>query len=197
MFLHQWPGSQPQRIQTTVFKVTNWSSGSGFHQVVWFKPDQGSYVVWIKLTVSSQTVQESLDVRSEDGVKSCIIYFIQMFSETVPEVKGDLHHLDQTRAETRIIIWRFQQPRNHNSNQKLKEIKTWIRIITHWKYNLMSLCYSWRCCGYFCTQAVVVLQSAVLWLFSYLVLRVSCTDQQQLQCPQVAHTLTWTPDCRF
>lgn len=29
---------------------------------------------------------------------------------------------------------------------------------------------------------------------SYLVLGVSCTDQQQLQGPQVSHALSWTPD---
>lgn len=60
-----------------------------------YRLDQGTYVIWIELTVSGQTVQKSLDIRSEDGVKSCIIDFIQMFSKTVPEVKGDLHDLDQ------------------------------------------------------------------------------------------------------
>lgn len=58
------------------------------------EPDQDSYMVWIQLTVASQTVQESLDVWSEDGVKSCVVDFIQMFSQTVPKVKGDLHHLN-------------------------------------------------------------------------------------------------------
>lgn len=52
-------------------------------------------MVWVELTVPGQAVQQSLDVRSEDGVKSGVIYFIEMFSETVPEVKGDLHNLDQ------------------------------------------------------------------------------------------------------
>lgn len=50
-------------------------------------------MVWVELTVSGQTVQKSLDIWSEDGVKSCVIDFIQMFSEAVPEVKGDLHNL--------------------------------------------------------------------------------------------------------
>lgn len=60
-------------------------------------------MVWIQLTVSGQTVQESLDVRPEDGVKSCIIDFIQMFSKTVPEVKGDLHNLDQNTDPNLIL----------------------------------------------------------------------------------------------
>lgn len=74
------------------------------------RPDQVTYMVWIQLTVSGQTVQKSLDVRSEDGVESCVIYFIQMFSETVPEVKGDLYNLDQNKDQNtgrpgqRIII---------------------------------------------------------------------------------------------
>lgn len=78
--------------------------------VVLCRPAQVTYVVWIELTVSGQTVQKSLDVWSEDVVKSCIIYFIQMFSEAVPEVKGDLHNLDRTKDQKtgkpgkRIII---------------------------------------------------------------------------------------------
>lgn len=52
-------------------------------------------MVWIELTVSSQAMEKSLDIWSEDGVKSCIIDLVQMFSKTVPEIKGDLHHLDQ------------------------------------------------------------------------------------------------------
>lgn len=52
-------------------------------------------MVWIELTVSSQAVEKSLDIWSEDGVKSCIVYLVQMFSKTVPEIKGDLHHLEQ------------------------------------------------------------------------------------------------------
>lgn len=63
------------------------------------RPDRVTYVVGLKLTVSGQTVQKSLDVWSEDGVKSCIIYFIQMFSKTVPEVKGDLHDLDHNTSK--------------------------------------------------------------------------------------------------
>lgn len=55
-------------------------------------------MIWVQLTVSCQTVQKSLDVRSEDAVKSCIVDFVQMFSKSVPEVKGDIHHLDQTQA---------------------------------------------------------------------------------------------------
>ena len=51
-------------------------------------------MVWIELAVSGQTVQESLDVRSEDGMKSRVVNLIQMFSKTIPEVKGDLHNLD-------------------------------------------------------------------------------------------------------
>lgn len=75
--------------------------------VVLCGPDQVTYVVWIELTVSGQTVQKSLDVRSEDGVKSCIIYFIQMFSQTVPEVKGDLHDLHGNKERTqRALYWR-------------------------------------------------------------------------------------------
>ncbi len=62
-------------------------------------------MIWIELTVSGQTVQKPLDIRSEDGVQSGIIYFIQMFSQTVPEVKGDLHHLDENKdTKSRFII---------------------------------------------------------------------------------------------
>lgn len=51
------------------------------------------HVVGVELTMSSQTVEESLDVRSEDGVECRVVDFVQMFSQSVPEVEGDLHHL--------------------------------------------------------------------------------------------------------
>lgn len=62
--------------------------------------------------MSGQTVQKSLYIGSEDGVKSCVVDFIQMFSKTVPEVKGNLHDLSQTKTDTRIetgIIIRRQR----------------------------------------------------------------------------------------
>lgn len=54
-------------------------------------------MVGVELAVSGQAVQESLDVRPEDAVQSCIVDLIQMFSQAVPEVEGDLNHLDQNR----------------------------------------------------------------------------------------------------
>lgn len=120
-----------------------------------------TYVVWIELTVSGQTVQESLNVRSKDVVKSGIIDFIQMFSKTVPEVERNLHDLVQNKDQN---------------------------------YNVLFLCCG--CVGYVgAVCVVVILLLLVLYLFWYLILRVSCTDQQQLECPQVSHTLPWTPDC--
>lgn len=71
------------------------------------RPDQVTYVVRVELTVSGQTVQKSLDVRSEYGVKSCVIYFIQMFSQAVPEVKGDLHDLHRNKDQNTesVLYW--------------------------------------------------------------------------------------------
>ena len=82
--------------------------------VVLCKTDQGSYMVWIKLTVSSQTVQKSLDVWSEDCMERCIVYLVEMLSETVPKVKGNLHHLDhedQNRDWSSNQSFRFKQTR--------------------------------------------------------------------------------------
>lgn len=56
---------------------------------------RASYVVRVQLAVPRQTVQESLDVGSEDGVQRRVVDLIQMFSQTVPEVEGDLHHLNR------------------------------------------------------------------------------------------------------
>ncbi len=125
------------------------------------RPDQVTYMVWIELTVSGQTVQKSLDVWSEDGVKSCIIYFIQMFSKTVPEVKGNLHDLDQNKDQDR------------GRPGLLSDIKGNLHNLDHKDQKTETL------------------------VFLYLVLWVSCTDQQQLQCPQVSHTLTRSPNCRL
>lgn len=58
-------------------------------------PDQVTYMIWVELAVPRQTVKKPLDVRSKDVVTSCIIDLVEMFSETVPEVEGDLHHLGQ------------------------------------------------------------------------------------------------------
>lgn len=60
----------------------------------------GAYVVRVELAVPGQAVQKSLDVRPEDAVQSGITGLVQMLSEAVPEVKGDLHHLDR-RGEPR------------------------------------------------------------------------------------------------
>lgn len=103
-------------------------------------------MVWVELTVSGQTVQKSLYVGSEDAVQSRVVDFIQMFSESVPEVKGDLHNLGGIRDVT-VRSCSGGRPAARRS--------------------------------------------------SYLVLRVSRTDQQQLQGPQVSHSLTWTPDRRL
>lgn len=61
-----------------------------------FCVDPVSYMIWIQLTVSGQAVQEPLDVRSEERVKSHVVDLIQVFAEAVPEVKGDLHDLEHT-----------------------------------------------------------------------------------------------------
>lgn len=63
-----------------------------------------TYMVWIELTVSGQTVQESLNVRSKDVVKSGIIDFIQMFSKTVPEVERNLHDLVQNKDQDYVLF---------------------------------------------------------------------------------------------
>lgn len=52
-----------------------------------------TYMVGIELAVSGKAVQEPLDVRPEDAVTSRIVDFVQMFSQSVPEVEGDFHHL--------------------------------------------------------------------------------------------------------
>lgn len=54
-------------------------------------------MIWVELAVPRQTVKKPLDVRSKDVVTSCIIDLVEMFSETVPEVEGDLHHLGQKK----------------------------------------------------------------------------------------------------
>jgi len=53
--------------------------------------------------VSGQTVQESLDVRSEDGMKSRVVNLIQMFSKTIPEVKGDTEVIKTHHNDTELI----------------------------------------------------------------------------------------------
>lgn len=59
-----------------------------------------TYVVWIELAVSGQAVEEPLYVRPEDAVTSCVIDLVQMFSQSVPEVEGDLHHLVRGQDRT-------------------------------------------------------------------------------------------------
>lgn len=89
-------------------------------------------MIWIELTVSGQTVQKSLDIRSEDGVKSCIIDFIQMFSKTVPEVKGDLHDLDQkTDPDDNLKIYEDQNIKGRLLNLDQSPENSY-----------------WRCCGF-------------------------------------------------
>lgn len=56
---------------------------------------QVTYVVRVELAVSGQAVQEPLDVRPEDAVPSRVVDLVQMFSQSVPEVEGDFHHLVQ------------------------------------------------------------------------------------------------------
>lgn len=53
-----------------------------------------SYMVRVELAVSGQTVEQSLYVRSEDTMKVDIVYFVQVFSQTIPEVKRNLHNLE-------------------------------------------------------------------------------------------------------
>lgn len=61
---------------------------------------QVTYVVRIELAVSGQAVEEPLYVRPEDAVTSCVIDLVQMFSQSVPEVEGDLHHLVRGQHRT-------------------------------------------------------------------------------------------------
>lgn len=76
---------------------------------------QVTYVVGIELAVSGQAVEEPLYVRPEDAVTSCVIDLVQMFSQSVPEVEGDLHHLvrgqDRTQPYTPGRRRRFSQQR--------------------------------------------------------------------------------------
>lgn len=65
-------------------------------------------MIWIELAVPGQTVEKPLDVRSEDGVQSRVVDFVQVFPKTVPEVKGDLHHLDHREQN---------HTQNHNADQ--------------------------------------------------------------------------------
>lgn len=52
-----------------------------------------THVIWVQLTVASQAMQQSLDVGSEDVVEGRVVGLVQMLSQTVPEVKGNLRHL--------------------------------------------------------------------------------------------------------
>lgn len=54
---------------------------------------QVTYVVRVELAVSGQAVQEPLDVRPEVAVTSRVVDLVQMFSQSVPEVERDFHHL--------------------------------------------------------------------------------------------------------
>lgn len=44
-------------------------------------------------------MQQSLDIGSEDAVEGRVVGLIQVLSQTIPEVKGDLHDLRFTRRE--------------------------------------------------------------------------------------------------
>lgn len=61
---------------------------------------QATYVVGVELAVSGQAVEEPLYVRPEDAVTSCVVDLVQMFSQSVPEVEGDLHHLARGQDTT-------------------------------------------------------------------------------------------------
>ena len=58
------------------------------------------YVVRVQLAVAGQAVQQSLDVGSEDSVQGWVVGLIQVLSQTVPEVKGDLNHLGHSNTHT-------------------------------------------------------------------------------------------------
>lgn len=65
--------------------------------------DQVTYVVRVQLAVSGQAVEKSLDVRPEDAVTSRIVDLVQVFSQAVPEVEGDLHHLVKRKGDTTLL----------------------------------------------------------------------------------------------
>lgn len=52
-------------------------------------------MVRVQLTVPGQAVQQPLDVGPEDGVQSHVADLIEVLAQAVPEVEGDLHHLEQ------------------------------------------------------------------------------------------------------
>lgn len=109
------PRSRPRRLRPSPDPTP--ASGTpqshlcplGFHPVHWGKKhtkvNEGTdaeeakiighvtYMVGVELAVSGQAVQEPLDVRPEEAVTSRVVDLVQMFSQSVPEVKGDFHHL--------------------------------------------------------------------------------------------------------